>query len=92
MYCVMYIMFEFIIDRGRPEGPMPGLTPMGGVCPKTMVGGGDLKFFSKCIFLKVFFYYFSKKMYVLPLTFTGIACHIIFVISNVFRHLLIKIV
>ena len=46
MYCVMYIMFEFIIDRGRPEGPMPGLTPMGGVCPNTIVGGGDLKIFS----------------------------------------------
>ena len=31
MYCDMYIMFEFIIDSGRPEGPMPGLTPIGGV-------------------------------------------------------------
>ena len=65
MYCVMYIMFEFIIDRGRPEGPMPGLTPMGGVCPKTMVGGGDLKCFLKCTCFKIFFIIFQKKMYYL---------------------------
>ena len=59
MYCVMYIMFEFIIDKGRPEGPMPGLIPMGGVCPKTMVGGGDLKFIQ--IFFSESFLSFSKK-------------------------------
>ena len=82
MYCVMYIMFEFIIDRGKPEGPMPGLTPMGGVCPnvcpKTMVGGGDLKIIKNVNFSKYFLLFFKKKFITFDLHWNCL--------SNYFRH------